>query len=179
MGNRGRPKGSVPSAAQRAAGERNMAAGRANRQKRLDEGTQETAKQRWAKLIDGTITVQDLTDAELKDMTVHGKGGMRSAKPRALPSHLAQAMRAEWLARGQRLLEKNYHKALTVLAEIADDPDSKDSDRLKAANTIIERVAGRSVEHVHVTSDDPWAKMVNEVLDDERTMDELSDLLDE
>lgn len=162
---------------QRAAGERNMSAGRKSRAKRLAENADhDRAKVRWQKLLDGQLTVKDLDDDELKRMQVRGAGGMFSSKPRALPSHLAAAMRSEWLARGQAKLERGYHDAIQIMLDIANNPDVKDSDRIKAANIVIERTAGKAVEHVHVKSDDPWGKMMADALEDARdVLDQLED----
>lgn len=143
----------------KAAGKSNLAKGReakaAMRKKAKEEG-RPTASERWAMLLDGRLTVKDLDDEEIKRMQVRTAGGDFSGKRRkTMPSHIAAAFRDENMRRATAMLEEALPDAIKALVEIA-KMSEKDSDRIKAANIVVERVMGKTPQEViaRVTSFD-------------------------
>lgn len=146
----GRPR----TPAQRAQIEAAMAKGREGRQRKRDEAKGKnlpTASERWAMLLDGTITVKDLDIEELKAMRVRGKDGVINKRRATIPSHLAHAMRNEFISRAMTKMEDALPEVIDALVEIAKDPDAQESSRVKAIGMVMERVMGRTALDVHVS----------------------------
>lgn len=141
-------RGESATSAQRAA----LESGRAKRdeQRKMPKEDGLPAKERWAMLLSGSLTVKDLDDDELAKMRVRSRDGTFSGRPRAVPSHLAQQMQQEGIRRATELFRIAAPKAVRGLLEIAEDPDAKDSDRLKAYSLIMDRGLGRVPETVRI-----------------------------
>jgi hypothetical protein len=163
-------RGATATAKQRAA----LDAGRAAKADAIKKAKAEgrpKAKDRWAALLSGGLLVSDLEDEELKRMQLRNAGGTFGGKPHAIPSHIAQKMRAEWLKRGNSMLESYYHDAIKVLHQVATSPDAKEGDAIRAASIIVERVGGKVPETVRViTEEDPWGATLADGVDDDRSM---------
>jgi hypothetical protein len=61
------------------------------------------------------------------------------------------------MSRAHDLLRDNLYSAVAVLVDIAKDEEAQDSDRIKAAQLIIERVMGKTPERVQLSVAPPWA----------------------
>jgi len=114
----------------------------------------------------GTYPITEWSEAELS----HGQpanrdGGFDGASPKFTAREHA-AIRAQLLRHGEKLLASWYPGALKVLEEVARTGESEPS-RVKAANLMIERIAGRTIEKIELKSADPWADILEEVLEDE------------
>src|SRR5690606_26981830 len=75
--------------AERAAGQANLAKGRARKAKAREEAKKNprpSAADRWAQLLDGTLTVKDLDDDEINKMRVRSADGTFNGAGRRLPS---------------------------------------------------------------------------------------------
>lgn len=115
---------------------------------------------------EGKLPFDEWTDEELGKGRPAGLNGIfDGAGPKFTPKEHAQ-IRVALLKRGERLLESYYVGALKVLEEVARSGESEPS-RVKAANLIIERTAGRTVEKIEIKSSDPWQDILDEVLEDE------------
>lgn len=171
----GRPKGIPASPAQRAAGRANLAKGRAAREQAIVE--QPTpAGERWAQLLDGTLTVRDLTDAEIKKGKVKGRGGSYSR--RAMPSHLVKAFSDERLRRANEGLARLLPIAVQTYAELMVDPEASAADRQRIAKDVIERNLGKTPDRVQWEGDNPWSAALREVLVDRDLADFAGDGID-
>lgn len=140
-----------------------MDKGRKKRHDNLKKGGP-TQKERWGMLLSGTLTVKDLDDDEIERMRVRGKGGEFSGRAPAVPSHLARAFRAEGIRRAEAQFNTYAPKAVKRLLEIADDPDTKDADAIRALDIILNRGLGRTPEVIHVQTsgfDDVSSKVVD------------------
>lgn len=142
-----------------------LKAGQAVKAKRLAKAKQanpgeESQKERWARLLDGTLTVADLTDEEVEKSRVHGKAGMFHGEAPRLPSHLVAAFHHEQIKRAKSLLSSDLRKAAEVLGKIIDDPEASNSDKFKAAKELLDRGLGKTPETVNVKQVDPWADLI-------------------
>jgi hypothetical protein len=153
-------KGERATPAQRSA----LAAGQAKRKKALDNADPDAPdiKDRWRKLLSGTITVEDLDDEEVARMKVRGKGGQFNGKGKRLPSHLISAFHQEQIKRAKSSLTKDLKKAAEVLGQILDDPEAKHADKIKAAAILLDRGLGKTPETVNIKTVDPWADTLAE-----------------
>lgn len=129
----------------------------------------DTAGERWAKLLDGTLTVQDLDDEEISKMKVRAKDGTLPGRGRKIPSHLAQQFHQEAIKRANAKFREALSAAVQTLADIATDPDVKEADRIKAANIIVDRVLGKAVETVRV-EDTRWDGLLADAVGLDRDM---------
>lgn len=150
-------KGDAATPAQRAA----LDAGRKARADKLAKSTDEDrAAVRWAKLLDGTITVADLDDEEVSRMRVRGKSGGFAGRGPTVPSHLIQQFQSEQMKRTKTILSKHLLKGAEEIGKILSDPEAKDADKIKAFALLADRILGRNPETVHVKAEDPWAAML-------------------
>jgi hypothetical protein len=159
-------------------GKKNLAKGRAKkaaqREEYLANNEPERAGVRWQKLLDGTLKVRDLDDEEVNRMQVRGADGGFTGKRQPLPSHLAQEFHREIINRAQVEMRKNLGDIVAAVAEIALNPEAKDSDRIKAGNLIMDRVLGKAVETVRVEGASKFDEMLSAVVDVDRDVADLS-----
>lgn len=156
-----------PTKKQIEAGKANMAKGRADRKKKTDAARAAgvpRAGERWAALLSGQITVADLDEEELAKMRVRGADGGFTGRRPALPSHIAAAMQAESLKRAVDLFREAAPKAVKGLIEIANDPDVKPADRIRAYQLVMERSLGKVPDTVRVEAADSWGSLIADAM---------------
>lgn len=109
---------------------------------------------RMAMLANGDLSVQDMDNEELARLQFRDSGGkFRGRPPQHLPAQLVNMMRKE-------LLDRLAEKRRAVLEEMQDvligiaNAGEKDSDRIKAAQLIIERELGKTPERVELSTGD-------------------------
>lgn len=161
-------------AAEDAAGRANLQKGRAKKAQAREEAAAAalpTAQERWAMLLDGTLAVRDLDDAEIRKMRVKSADGTFNGPARRLPSHLAQQFHQEAIRRANDRIRTAAPEAVKELLRIGSDPDVKDSDRIKALLYIIDRSLGKTPEVVRVETEDRWQQTLGEVVVD-RNLDD-------
>lgn len=135
------------------------AAGRAKRNAMAKESARRRAageKTRHQKLLDGELTVRDLDDDELSKGRCRDLGGGFAGRAPHMPAHLQQQMNRELLKRGNDRFSQSFLKLIDVLVTIAQDPEEKAADRIKAATQGIERIAGKVPDKVQINSDGTW-----------------------
>jgi hypothetical protein len=116
----------------------------------------ERGPSRWQQLLAGDITVEDLELDELQRMQCHDRQGNFAGKAPAIPAKLAREMKGELLRRGQALIDSAYPEAVKYLTTCLSDTSVRAGDRLKAAQLLIERGAGRMPETVRVEKAATW-----------------------
>lgn len=163
-----------------AAGQANLARGRALKaeaRSRAKEAGTPKAKERWASLVDGSLSVSDLDDEEIKRMAVRGADGGFAGKRRAVPSHLAQQFRNEAIKRAVDRFRMAAPDAVRGLLDIAADPEAKHSDRIKAYSIILDRSLGRTPETIRVVGESEWDALGRDLagLDVDRDLVDLAD----
>lgn len=160
------------------AGQANLAKGRESRQRKREEAAgRDTAGERWAKLLDGTITVEDLDDDEISAMRVKGKDGVIN-RGRKMPSHLAQQFKSEAIKRAIDKFRMAAPEAVEGLLAIAGDPEAKHADRIKAYSIILERSLGRTPQEIRIEGADRWGSVLDAGVDLGDLDRDLADLAD-
>lgn len=158
-------KGQPASEAQKAAAARNFAKGhKANAERRAKakaEG-QSTRSERWAQLISGQITVQDLDDEEIVRHKVKNADGLFTSRHQALPSHLSREFQNEYNRRTIGRLREYGPRLIEILLEIAENGE-KDSDRRAAVHDAMDRVFGKAPERIVVENTSDFDAMLNAV----------------
>jgi hypothetical protein len=151
-------RGESATPAQRSA----LAAGQAKKKAALAKSSEhdETAKQRWSRLLDGTLTVDELTDEEVERGRVHGKGKMFHGNAPRMPSNLIAAFHQEQIKRAKSILTKDLQKAAAALGKIINDPEASNNDIIKAAVVLLDRGLGKTPETVNIKAVDPWADLL-------------------
>lgn len=160
-------RGRAPTPAQRAA----LDAGQKKRREQIaaaKERGQMTAKERWAMLLSGQLTVKDLDDKEVEKMRVRGADGGFAGTRRAVPSHLIQQFQHEQMVRFNDRLRKALPVTAKVLLEILVDPEAKHADRLRAAQMLQDRILGKAPETVRITGGTEWDALFANAVDIDR-----------
>lgn len=123
---------------------------------------------RYAMLMQGVITVDDLDDEELARGQLRAvDGSFRGRPPKMIPLQLVQEMRREWLSRAEgKLREALMEKGLGTLTELAGDTNIDASVRLRAAQMIIERTMGKVPDRVVLAAEDPVETLFRSILND-------------
>jgi hypothetical protein len=132
---------------------------------------------RYKDLMDGTLSVEELDDEELARCQLKDKNGKFTGKPPTfLPRSLVLRMQREFFKRGDDLFAKSYVTAVKTMTDIMTDPMVDESVRLKAAQYVVERVRGKTPEHVVVSAEDaPWQKILTKII---VAAEEVGDVVD-
>lgn len=162
----------------------NLAKGRKVREQQIAEARaagKGPAKERWAMLLSGTITVRDLDDQEVRKMKVRGRDGGFAGKRRAIPSHLINQFVSEQMRRANDRMRKALPDTVDVLMEIMNDPEARHADRIRASQLLQDRVLGKAPETVRIESASDWDTLFTDSVDIDRTgLDaEVAALIDE
>lgn len=160
------------------AGKKNLAKGRAATEARraaAKEAGLPTAGEVWAKLLDGTMTVKELDDAEIAHMRPRNKDGGFTGKTRRVPSHLQQAFQQEALTRAQNKFRTAVPEAVAELIQIGRDPDVANNDRIRALTYVIDRALGKTAETVRIEGASKFDQMSQEAIDIDRELQDLED----
>lgn len=122
---------------------------------------------RMAAFMKGDLTVEDLDDEELARGQFRDANGNFGGRPNKLiPREVQQEMIKRLLARGDELWRSGYNIAIKVHLEIAADPNNSPADRMKAAQYLIERVAGKTPDRIHIAAEDPVESLFRSILND-------------
>jgi hypothetical protein len=89
------------------------------------------------------------------------RGGFSGRPPKLVPRAFHDACVRELMKRGKRMYQENYLQAIDAMTSIATDPLVKPTDRLKAAQFVIERLEGKVPERVEISQAAPWQEMIN------------------
>jgi hypothetical protein len=132
---------------------------------------------RYKQLIDGEIDIETLDDEELARCQLKDKNGRFTGKPPTfLPRSLVLRMQREFFKRGDDLFAKSYVEAVKTMTRTMTDPMVDPAVQIKAAQYVIERVRGKTPDHVVVTGDDaPWQRILSRII---VGPDEISDIVD-
>lgn len=143
-------------------------------------GTKTRLGKRWSQIYDEIERqhlytwdefCESLTPTELARGTLADKNGnFQGRPPKFVPRQFLNACTRELLRRGGEMYRGSYVDAIEAMTTIANDPRQKASDRIKAAQFVIERIEGKVPERVVVSAEDPWQValegMVAEVAED-------------
>lgn len=135
-------------------------------QKRADGQTIATVSftGRMAKLISGELDVRDLDDVELaRGQCRDEHGRFRGGAPDAVPKQIHDERVRRLFERADEMFQSSFLEAASVFREIMNDPNNTPADRMKAAQFIIERVAGRTPDRVTLHVEDKVEKLFREM----------------
>lgn len=123
---------------------------------------------RYAQLVNGVISIEDLDDEEVSRGQLRASdGSFRGRPPKLVPHDLVQAMRREWLSRAEsRLRDALLKSGIGTLVALADDDTVDPGVRLRAAEKIIERTMGKVPDKVVVAAEDPVESLFRNILAD-------------
>lgn len=113
----------------------------------------------------GEYPVSAWTDEEVGRGRPAGIGGTYEGGVSFTSKQQAE-IKKELLRRGQSQFDSMYADAIRVLHSVALHGEN-DSARVKAADLLINRVAGKTPDRLEIKSSDPWQDILDEVLDDE------------
>lgn len=122
---------------------------------------------RMARFLAGELTVDDLDEEELARGQFRDERGQFSGRPNKLiPREIQQEFIRRLLQHGDEIWRQGYNIAIRVHLEICADPNNSPSDRLKAAQYLIERVAGKTPDRIHIAAEDPVETLFRQILND-------------
>ena len=123
---------------------------------------------RYAQLLSGTLSVEDLDDEELAQGRLRSADGtFRGRPPTIVPADLVAAMRKEWMGRAETKLREALHShGIGVLVELAKDEDIDPAVRLRAADMIIQRTMGKVPDRITIAAEDPVETLFRSILAD-------------
>jgi hypothetical protein len=164
----GNRKGQPMTPAQKAALDAGRVKGQAVTRKRAEKArerrrTNPNAKSRNQMLMEGEITVEDLDDEELQHFRGRDKDGEFKGRVPPLPPKIREAIRQKLLQQMQTIVEGFAPRAAAVLESIAEGGEHEPS-RVKAAELLLQRSAGKVPDKVLIGSADPWADALEEFL---------------
>lgn len=120
------------------------------------EGTEMT----MAEFVEG-LSVEELVRGRLKDRN----GRFTGHPPQWVPAEFHRACIRELMGRGKHLWQENYIEAVKAMTEIATGQvPATPSERLKAAQFVIERIEGKVPDVVNVISDKRWAVLLDGIV---------------
>lgn len=109
-----------------------------------------------------TLDPEELVYGKLKD-----KNGKFTGRPPAwVPREFHQACIRELMRRGKRMWQESYLVAIETMTEVAAGrvKGASASDRLKAAQFVVERIEGKTPERVQITDESPWQAIISEIV---------------
>jgi hypothetical protein len=140
---------------------------------RQEDSMAEKAEQFWlqgryAALLRGELSVEDLDDEELARGRLRASDGtFRGRPPKVVPADLVAAMRKEWIGRAEETLRAALHEhGIGTYVKLASDPDMDPAVRLRAADKIVERTMGKVPDRVTIAAEDPVETLFRSILAD-------------
>lgn len=115
-------------------------------------------KPRWQQLVDGDITVADLTLKELQKHACANDDGTWVGKRHALPARVVSAMDGERIRRERYRMSRLTTKGFKALESRLDDDDSP-AQQLTAALRVIEYAIGKVPEVVHIGAETAYDRL--------------------
>lgn len=171
-------RGERANEAQRKAAVVNLAHGQKVRKERMANNPgHETAGERWARLLSGTITVKDLDDDEIKKMRVRGKGGEFNGRAPSIPSHLARSFAEEQQVRWKRDLMEAVPTALDALVDILSN--SENPQQAAMVRWTVERAMGKTPDVVRFEGGNEFDRVAESILVDRGLVDDAESFLAE
>lgn len=116
-----------------------------------------------AAILAGEVDLSIWTEEELIRGQKRDKNGRWVGRPpKVIPKAVHDELVRRKMSKAHDLLRDNLVAAVEVLVGIAKDKRAQNSDRLKAASLIMDRVLGKVPDHVVLTEDQEpaWAKAI-------------------
>lgn len=113
----------------------------------------------------GEYPVSEWTDREVQKGRPEGRDGFAGPFP-SLTGKQHSEIKRELLKRGQRRIDALYGTAIRTLADIARNGENE-SARVKAAQELLNRTAGKTPERIEIKSSDPWQDILDDIMNDD------------
>jgi hypothetical protein len=107
-----------------------------------------------------TLSPEELVRGQLKDH----EGRFRGRPPKWVPAEFYQACIRQLLKQGEALWREAFFESIKTFTQIAQDPKIDPKDRLKAAQYVIERVAGKTPDKVEISVQQPWEQIIGGIV---------------
>lgn len=135
---------------------------------------------RMLQLLEGDIDVADLDDEELMRGEFRDQSGSLRSSNKLIPKTMHQELMRRILHRGTERIRSDFFSAIDTVTEIMKDSTVDPAVRLRAANIIIDRVAGKVADKIDLTVDvrkyeHVITEIVREMPDDDQTGSEILD----
>lgn len=178
-GGRGRKAGKPVSDAQRKANEKARKAAQESKRKSKEARAlmreEPGYKPRWQQLVDGDISVADLTLKELQKHACANDDGTWVGRRHSLPSRIVSAMDAERIRRERYRMSRLTTKAFKALDSRLEDDESP-AQQLTAALRVIEYSIGKVPEVVHIGAETAYDRLQQSAFIVQRGNDLASEL---
>jgi polysaccharide pyruvyl transferase WcaK-like protein len=129
-----------------------------------------TVPDRYEEFMTGKLTVEDLDDEEIARMQLRSAdGSFRGRPPGVIPRELATAFKREQQRRFQQFIAEAVPAAQRAVIELVNSRRLQpgDATRLKAAEAILERFAGKVPDKVEVSAEiSTFESVMGEILVD-------------
>lgn len=120
---------------------------------------------KMAKFLRGELTVDDMDDDELARGQFKDKRGRFGGRPPSVvPREFFAACQRELMRRGSQKMAEHFLGAIDTIAVVMNDTETSPETRIKAANIIIERVAGKTPDKVEISGDSPWQVIIDRIV---------------
>lgn len=115
------------------------------------------------------ISMEEFVERLGMDELIAGKirnsaGRLSTRQPAWVPGEFHRACVRELLKRGEEIFRGAFVDAVRAFAEIASDKSMEPKDRLRAAQFVVERVAGKVVDKVEFSAPRPWENLLAEIV---------------
>ena len=122
-----------------------------------------------ARIAEGTITMQEFVESLSPEELVRGQlkdhdGKFRGRPPKWVPQEFYQACVRQLLKQGDAMWREAFFESIKTFTAIAQNDKLDPKDRLKAAQYVIERVAGKTPEKVEVSVQQPWETIISGIV---------------
>lgn len=122
-----------------------------------------------ARIDDGTVTMKEFVATLSPEELIRGQlkahdGTFKGRPPKWVPNEFYQACIRELLNRGELLWREAFLDSIRVFSEIAADPAVEPAQRLKAAQYVVERVAGKVPDKVELSAVEPWEQIIGGIV---------------
>lgn len=114
-----------------------------------------------------TLSPEELVEGRLRDE----RGGFTGRPPSWVPREFHRACIRELMRRGQNLYRQNYLQAIQAMTDIATGSAkvgtlATPSERIKAAQFVIERLEGKVPDKIEVSVEAPWQLAIEDIVAD-------------
>lgn len=106
---------------------------------------------RMLQLLEGEIDVADLDDSELMSGTFRDQSGSLRSSNKLIPKAMHQELMRRILNRGTERIRSDFFDAIDTVTGIMKNDTVDPAVRLRAANIIIDRVAGKVADKIDLT----------------------------
>lgn len=107
-----------------------------------------------------TLSPEELVRGQLKDH----EGRFRGRPPKWIPAEFYQECVRQLLRKGDVMWREAFFESIKTFTAIAQDERVDPKDRLKAAQYVIERVAGKTPDKVEVSVVQPWEQIIGGIV---------------